>query len=129
MKALAVVTALIIPSLLSAGAASSEAPCTAFVDVSVVATDRAALDLHRTVVVYGDRIQSISSGVAPAECRKIEGGGRYLIPGLVDTHVHMFGYSRGGEGDPRTEHAVLAMLLANGVTTRSHHGIWPARQA
>lgn len=116
MKVLAVVTAL-ISCVVSVGAASADASCTAFVDVSVVATDHSAVDLHRTVVVNNDHIQSISSGTVPTDCQKIEGGGRYLIPGLVDTHVHMFGYSRGGEGDPRTEHAILAMLLANGVTT------------
>jgi imidazolonepropionase-like amidohydrolase len=103
--------------LLLSVAANAVTPCTAFVDVTVVATDRPVLDPHRTVTVRGDRIQSISSGPPPAECRKIESDGRYLIPGLVDSHVHMWGYSRGGEGNSAAEHAVLSMLLANGVTT------------
>lgn len=55
--------------------------------------------------------------VVPPDCQRIDGRGRYLIPGLVDTHVHFFGYSKAGEGDRKTEQSILRMLLANGVTT------------
>jgi len=94
--------------------------CTALVNVTVVATDREHLTAHQTVLVWGDRIEAVSVSEAikpPRGCRLIDGQGRYLIPGLVDTHVHFFGYSRGGEGDLGTENAILRMLLANGVTT------------
>ena len=108
---------VLIALLLGIAPAHATDSCTAFVDVTVVDSDRPALDPHRTVEVRGDRILSVGNGPASASCQKIDGQGRYLIPGLVDSHVHVFGYSRAGEGDLRTEHAILAMLLANGVTT------------
>jgi len=99
--------------------AATPVRCAAFVDVAVVATDRAEITAHRTVVARGGRIASIgpSTAAAPSACRRIDGRGRYLIPGLVDTHAHVFGYSRGGEGDPASEAAILRLLVANGVTT------------
>jgi predicted amidohydrolase YtcJ len=33
---------------------------------------------------------------------RIDGQNRFLIPGLTDSHVHLFGYSIGGEGDAAT---------------------------
>jgi Amidohydrolase family len=99
---------------------AAAADCSVFVDVTVVATEHKGLQPHQTLTVRDGRIADIhrSSDVAPpADCLAIDGNGRYLIPGLIDTHVHFFGYSRAGEGDRLTEAAVLKMLLANGVTT------------
>jgi imidazolonepropionase-like amidohydrolase len=75
---------------------------------------------HTTVVVEGDRIASVGPASAvkvPRGCERIDGQHRYLIPGLIDTHVHFFGYRRDVEGSPKVEEAILNMLLANGVTT------------
>lgn len=72
MKVIAVLMAS-IPGVLWTGAAHAVTSCIAFVDVNVVATDRPVLDTHRTVAVHGERIQSISSGPPPTECRQIEG--------------------------------------------------------
>ena len=93
--------------------------CTAFIDVTVVATDRAGSDPHRTVVVRGKTTQKIgpSSKMPAAECVKVPGHDRFLIPGLVDSHVHFFGYTRGSAGDLGVERDILLMLLANGITT------------
>jgi hypothetical protein len=113
-----------VASPISFGAASSLASsastCIAFVDVSVISMTHPGLDVHTTVIVRGDRIAIVAPAATvqvPTDCQSIPGSHRYLIPGLIDTHVHFFGYQREGEGDPKTEQAILDMLLANGVTT------------
>ncbi|HEU5067094.1 MAG TPA: amidohydrolase family protein [Sphingomicrobium sp.] len=82
-----------------------------------MATDRPNVSANETVLVRGDRIVAVSKTArVPDECRRIFGHGRYLVPGLVDTHVHLWGYSRGGEGDLSSESKIMHMLVANGVT-------------
>ncbi|MDP9121958.1 MAG: amidohydrolase family protein [Acidobacteriota bacterium] len=104
----------------AASAAGGTATCSAFVDVTVVPMDQERLLPHRTVLVRGDRIREVAavgSLAVPGGCAKIDGRERFLIPGLTDSHVHLFGYTRAGAGDRRIESAILMMLLANGVTT------------
>lgn len=65
-------------------------------------------EADRCVVIEADRISQIGSlaGVAlPEGTRVIDGRGLYLVPGLVDSHVHF--------SDPET---FGPLLLANGVT-------------
>jgi hypothetical protein len=64
-----------------------------------------------TVLVRGRMISSIGprgSVRIPAGARVIQGGGRYLIPGLADAHVHLEYIE-----DPN----VLKLFVANGVTS------------
>lgn len=55
--------------------------------------------------------------------RRIDGRGRYLIPGLMDVHVHLAGFSRGGKSDDKwvvdrkAGEEALASYLYAGVTT------------
>lgn len=46
-----------------------------------------------SVLIDGDRIQLISRGSisAPEHTRRIDGTGKYLIPGLMDLHIHLQG--------------------------------------
>jgi len=46
-----------------------------------------------SVLVDGDRISQISRQTIdpPANTQRIDGGGKYLIPGLMDMHVHLQG--------------------------------------
>ena len=59
-------------------------------DVSIVDPDRAKIRPRMNVLVTGDRIVSVSSGEArpPTEARLIDGTGLFLLPGLIDLHVH-----------------------------------------
>jgi imidazolonepropionase-like amidohydrolase len=44
-----------------------------------------------TVVIEGDRIREVASGeVRFRDARVIDCGGRYLMPGLIDCHVHAY---------------------------------------
>ena len=105
--------ALVILAAPSVTAAVSDS-CTAFVDVTVVPMDSQRLLSHQTVVVRGETIERIvkaGSANAQSGCTVVRGEHRYLVPGLVDSHVHL---PLKGEADQRL---VLQMLLANGITT------------
>jgi imidazolonepropionase-like amidohydrolase len=64
--------------------------------VTVVHPERegaAVLEPHSTVIIRGDRIQSVMQNVTlelPQGATVINGYGKYLIPGIVDAHVHFF---------------------------------------
>ncbi len=63
---------------------------------------------HHSVVVRGDRIDTVSpldDTAMPPDAIVIDGAGRYLMPGLIDMHVHYF----------RRRYGIL--FVANGVTT------------
>jgi imidazolonepropionase-like amidohydrolase len=77
------------------------APCahaavTAIVHANVVRPDREADDAvlrDATVVIDGERIQAVgpSSAIAvPKGAKVIDGKGKWVIPGLIDSHVHFF---------------------------------------
>lgn len=82
-------------------------------NVAVVDVVQGEIREGRTVVVQGSRIVEVvpASPVRPRDgVTRVDGSGRYLIPGLWDMHVH-FGmpFAR----DPAQE---LMMTLAHGVT-------------
>jgi len=73
----------------------------------------------QTVIVHDGRIERmgpVSEVAIPADARQIDGRGRFLMPGLVDMHVHL----TPAESDPplyEANDASLALLVAHGVTT------------
>jgi imidazolonepropionase-like amidohydrolase len=63
-----------------------------------------------TVVVRGDRIAAIGSARdvhVPADAQVVDGRGKFVVPGFIDSHVHGSGQE---EIDP-------PLFLVNGVTT------------
>jgi imidazolonepropionase-like amidohydrolase len=89
----------------------------AFVDVNVVPMDSERLLAHQTVVVRGERIVAlgpVDATPVPSGATRVEGRGRYLMPGLADMHLHLVP-GTGQPEDPAGQ--VLALLLANGVTS------------
>ncbi|MFQ5733856.1 MAG: amidohydrolase family protein, partial [Planctomycetaceae bacterium] len=85
----------------------------AIVDVNVVPMDREAVLPDQTVMVRDGKIVSItpaSEANVPAFATRIDGTGKYLMPGLADMHVHL---AHGEEADPDA----LVVYLAAGVTT------------
>lgn len=94
--------------LTAAGGGSPEPAPTAFVHVTVVPMDGQRLLVDGTVVVDGDRIVAVGpadSVPVPDRAVRIDGSGRFLLPGLADLHVHLF------------EVSDLVLYLANGITT------------
>jgi imidazolonepropionase-like amidohydrolase len=85
----------------------------ALVNVNVVPMDRDTVLAGQTVLIRDGLIGQVgpSSRVSiPAGTTRIEGRGKYLMPGLADMHVHMVG--------PRQfQEELLKMYVVNGVTT------------
>lgn len=75
-------------ALLLAGIAPGSAAI-AIQDVTVIDVAAAATHPHMTVVIDGERIQSIGKAT-PAGARIVNGAGKFLIPGLWDMHVHLW---------------------------------------
>ena len=89
----------------------------AFVGVGVVPVDTERLLENQTVVVRDGRIVEVgpaSKVKIPAGAVRIDGRGKFLIPGLADMHAHLFP-GDGSANDLASQQLIL--YLANGVTT------------
>lgn len=92
-------------------------PTYAIVNVSVVPMDRERVLAGQTVVVRGDRIVAMgptASTEVPAGAVRIEGRGKYLMPGLAEMHGHI---PPGQVVPDSTIERILALFALNGVTT------------
>lgn len=103
---------------LTTGARGTPAPSSyAFVNVSVVPMDRERTLTGWTVVVTGDRITAMGpagSVKVPASATRIDGTGKFLIPGLAEMHAHI---PPGPQVADSVIERVLALFALNGVTT------------
>ena len=87
----------------------------AFVGVNDVPMDREQVLADRTVLVQGGRIVSVAPTATariPPGAQRIEGRGRWLMPGLAEMHGHV-----PGPEDPAYRDNMLFLYVANGVTT------------
>src|SRR5258708_27093032 len=85
-----------------------------------------------TVAIEGERIVAVTpSAIARSlKGRRIAGNGKFLIPGLMDVHIHLRGgFDVGGKVDaplgppnPGEGVAALARFLFSGVPTLFHAG-------
>jgi imidazolonepropionase-like amidohydrolase len=81
-----------IACLVTATAARGAPSALAIVDVNVVPMDSNLVMPHQYVVVRGDRIESVgpaSKVAVPKDATRIDGRGLWLMPGLIDMHVHL----------------------------------------
>jgi imidazolonepropionase-like amidohydrolase len=74
-----------------------------------------------TVQVEGDRIVSVQSSLAASpQGRRIDGRGKFLIPGLMDVHIHLQGGVKDIEDPAAARQAAtgaLASYIYAGITT------------
>ena len=64
---------------------------TAIIDAAILPMDRPDVLEHQTVIVAQGRIQRITpfrTARIPPNARRIDGRRKFLMPGLVDMHVH-----------------------------------------
>ena len=88
----------------------------AVTDVAVIPMTSETVLRGQTVVVRDGRIATIGASATvaiPAGARRIDGTGKYLIPGLVDMHTHL--YSDDVTPDSAGP-AEIGVILANGIT-------------
>ncbi len=89
-------------------------PALVLTNVTVVDVRTGGLRPGMTVTIRGGRIASIAAkGPGPDPVgQRIDGSGKYLIPGLWDMHVHL----AFGDWFPGAREIVLPLFVANGVT-------------
>ncbi len=111
-----------LAAVLVVGLAAARLPAqrtTVLTDVTVVDVEAGTSTPHRTLVLYGGRIDRMGpdgEGAVPEGAERVDAGGRWLIPGLWDAHVH----------DVEDEDT-LPLYLAHGVTAvRAMGGDGPA---
>ncbi|MDR3385640.1 MAG: amidohydrolase family protein [Rudaea sp.] len=92
-----------------------ERQAVAITDVTVVDVTRGRSSGSRTVIANDGRIVAIDpvrDAHIPAQALRVDGRGRFLIPGLVDMHVHFFNLS---SHRPPNDWS-FPLYIANGVT-------------
>ncbi len=106
----------VLISAVSAQAASYRAKKTyAFTNVNVIPMDKEPVLRNRTVIVKNGIIKKISKRKKlPKDAIKIDGTGKYLTPGFIDMHTHLFSDYEFPDALAEDE---LKIMLANGVTT------------
>src|SRR5262245_31510694 len=90
---------------LRVAAAADDSPPTVIADVTVISSERAAPLEHAYVRLEGARIAEVSSRPLKGGVQ-IDGRGKFLIPGLIDTHAHLEEVS-GMEAKQRAAHPDL----------------------
>lgn len=95
----------------------AHAKTVAFVDVNVVPMDRERVLSHQTVIVRNGLINTIGDTKRvkiPKDAQRIDGAGKFLIPGLTDMHVHLFTDDEFPDALAVDE---FKIMIAHGVTT------------
>jgi imidazolonepropionase-like amidohydrolase len=104
---------------------ATERPIIAIESVAVVDVVRGEIVSPRTVLIVDGRIAAIEepgTAAIPPGAVRAEGRGRYLIPGLVDMHVHLF---NNASRRPPNEWA-FPLFVVNGVTAVREMSTEPA---
>jgi imidazolonepropionase-like amidohydrolase len=92
LKPLILAAAVALPTFATAG----PTPVTVINGATIVhpsKTGDAAVENNATIVIAGDRIRVAGAGITlelPQGAKVIDGRGKWVIPGLVDSHVHFF---------------------------------------
>ena len=76
-------------------------------NVTVISPERVAPLLHADIVIRDGRIVELGTNmVAGPHARRVDGTGRFLIPGLIDSHLHV-GHSAALDDDAIDAHPEL----------------------
>ena len=85
-------------------------------DVTVIDATGGPAQADRTVIVRDGKIEEIGSSAGGVGGKlsgvHVDGGGKFLIPGLWDMHVHMVF----GDWFPHGKEVTLPLFIANGIT-------------
>lgn len=99
------------------GGLPEETPTLVIANVTVIPMTGEGAVPFQTVVIAGERIVAAGPSAStpmPAGVRIVDGTGKFLIPGLIDMHIHLPPDAGEPGGSARR---LLAMMVANGVTT------------
>ncbi len=115
MRYLVLLSILCTPCLSTAQAAS---PPLLIRDTTIFDTSTGTMLPQRSILIRGDKIAAIGTPQQPLEipggATVIDGAGKYVIPGLIDAHVHLVHLA---DRTHVTGDEFLPLFLAAGVTT------------
>ena len=83
----------------------------ALLNANVINVRTGGVQRNATLVMRGGKIESVGVGAAPAGTRSIDLRGRFVVPGLIDAHVHIASLPQ------------LRAALESGVTTVRSAGV------
>jgi hypothetical protein len=107
-----IVTAVFWPVV----AVAQSSATVAFTDVSVLPMDRERVLTNHTVIVRDGRIAAVGPSASvrvPADAQRVDGKGKFLMPGLAEMHAHV----QGPAAPPELNRDIMFLYIANGVTT------------
>lgn len=107
--------------LLSCSCSSHPPPSLAITHVTIIDATGAVSQPDMTVFLADEQIAAIgpsNSVFVPRKTKTFDATGKFLIPGLVDMHVHLTGASE----PTGSREFILPLLLANGITTARDMG-------
>ncbi len=109
-----------LSTCLTVAAASVAQADALLTDVTIVDVETGSLSPGQSVLIEGTGIAAIGTDLSAAEdIPRIDGTGGYLIPGLWDSHVHIF-------SSPTEPDTALSLYLINGITgVRDMGALWP----
>jgi imidazolonepropionase-like amidohydrolase len=119
LRAIIGVSVMITPLIFAQGPKGEEERKTsvvAFINVNVAPMDRDRALENQTVIIRDGRIAEIgpaSKVKVPDGAQRIDGQGKYLMPGLAEMHGHL-PHPNQGEA---VANSFLTLFVANGVTT------------
>jgi imidazolonepropionase-like amidohydrolase len=116
MQRLSAILAAALPLAAPVRAQNTTPATVAFVDVNVIPMDRERVLEGQTVIVRDGRIVSVEPSArarVPSGALRVDGRGKYLIPGLAEMHAHI----PGAQAPEQAIRDIFTLYVANGVTT------------
>jgi imidazolonepropionase-like amidohydrolase len=123
-----ILLALLASASIARATAVPERHAVAITDVTVVDVESGRTVGPRTVLVDDGRIVAVLAprdAHIPGNAERVDGHGRFLIPGLVDAHVHLFNNAT----HRAPNEWAFALFVANGVTAVREMNAIPAQIA
>jgi imidazolonepropionase-like amidohydrolase len=96
--------------------------------VTIVSPEREAPLRDAFVLLEGGQIRSVGTTRPPVgkEVRVVDGGGRFLVPGLIDSHVHIGtppGMSANNDAFVKSHEAILTAYWRQQPRSYLYHGV------
>ena len=98
--------------------AAAQEPVVAFENVTVIPLDRDDAVAGQTVVVRGEKIAWVGPAARaqiPSGATRIDGRGKFLMPGLAEMHAHVVGPQN--PNHEAVNRDIMFLYVANGITS------------
>ena len=116
--------AIVVGAVLCATARGAEQPVTVIRVGVLIDGVSGSPRTNQTIVIRGNRIESVGTGAAPASARVIDLSGVTVLPGMIDAHTHVF-----LQGEDPAEGGYDVQLLKYPLAYRAARATVAARRA